>query len=124
VARIRAGGVDVRLDVDPVLAARELPSHVGAAAYRIVQESLTNVLRHAGPVSTDVTLTYDRDGLAIDVADHGKGASPRQPIDGVGGHGLLGMRERVAMFGGTLAAGAAEAGGFTVHAYFPLGEGR
>ncbi|WP_344802830.1 sensor histidine kinase [Microlunatus ginsengisoli] len=122
IAEVRAAGLPVSLR--EVGTRPELPRALDVSAYRILQEALTNVLRHAGPVSTDVTLTYDRDGLAIDVADHGKGTSARQPIDGVGGHGLLGMRERVAMFGGTLAAGAAETGGFTVHAYFPLGEGR
>jgi signal transduction histidine kinase len=122
IAEVQAAGLPVRLHevgYRPVL-----PRALDVSAYRVLQEALTNVLRHAGPVTTDVTLTYEPRGLIIEVTDQGA-KSPKPPTtDGVGGHGLLGMRERVAMFDGTLAAGPHGSGGFAVRAYFPLGAER
>jgi signal transduction histidine kinase len=116
VARIRAGGVDVRLDIGTGLAAGELPTEVGAAAYRIVQESLTNVLRHADAEQATVTVS-SRDGqLVVTVTDRGRGGDP-----GGDGTGIRGMRERTAALGGTFEAGPA-ADGFRVVARLPLAD--
>jgi signal transduction histidine kinase len=110
-------GLDTTLTVtgEPV----PLPSAVDLAAYRIVQESLTNAIRHAGPATAAVSLGYGRDELRIEVTDTGHGlgnlgASPN------GGHGLAGMRERAATVGGTLETGPGPAGGFRVAARLPL----
>ena len=94
---------------------RDLPATVDVAAFRIVQESLTNALRHAAPAEARVTLTYQPDSLTIDVTDHG-GTAPGPTGTG---HGIAGMRERAAAVGGTLDAGPAP-GGFAVHATLPL----
>ena len=99
-------------------AARPLPAAADLAAYRIVQESLTNAIRHAGPATASVSLTYADDELRIDVADTGRGSSAAA---GEGsGHGLIGMRERAASVGGTVEAGPAPDGGYQVAARLPL----
>jgi signal transduction histidine kinase len=108
-------GVQVGLTVQG--AARRLPPAVDLAAYRIVQEALTNVLRHAGPATATVRLTYGEDHFAVQVEDDGHGAAGWPPV---GGTGLLGMRERVAALGGRLEAGPRPAGGFRVLATLPL----
>ena len=95
-----------------------LPSAVDLAAYRIIQESLTNTIRHAGPATAAVSLGYAHDELRIDVTDTGRG---HPAITGNGGHGLAGMRERAAAVGGTVEAGPGAAGGFRVAARLPLG---
>jgi signal transduction histidine kinase len=97
--------------------ARRLPPAVDLAAYRIVQEALTNVLRHAGTATAMVRLSYHEDHLAVQVDDDGHGAAGWPPV---GGYGLLGMRERVAALGGRLEAGPRPAGGFRVLATLPL----
>jgi signal transduction histidine kinase len=109
-------GVRVGLTVQGV--ARQIPPAVDLAAYRIVQEALTNVLRHAGPATAMVRLTYDENHLAVQVDDDGQGAAAGWPP--VGGNGLLGMRERVAALGGRLEAGPRPARGFRVLAMLPL----
>jgi signal transduction histidine kinase len=114
VARIRAGGVDVRLDVDAGLATRELRTEVGAAAYRIVQESLTNVLRHADAEQASVTVRSGDGELVVSVTDRGQGGQPAGD-----GTGIRGMRERTAALGGTFEAGPT-ADGFRVEARLPL----
>lgn len=97
---------------------RPVPDGVGLAAYRIVQEALTNVRKHAGPDATvHVRLGVSADAVEVEVLDDGRGAAA--PSDGAG-HGLLGMRERVAAHGGTLHAGPAPGGGFAVSARLPL----
>ena len=88
-------------------------------AYRIVQEALTNARRHAGGAAVDVELDYRPDRLVVRVRDMGPGPGPAPP-DGAVGHGLAGMRERIAMAGGTLSAGPGLVGGFVVHAELPL----
>jgi signal transduction histidine kinase len=115
-ASVRAAGLPVSLVIDGDLAA--LPAVAGVSVYRIVQEALTNVLKHAGPARAEVTIGCQRDSVTIDVTDDGT----RQPGDGPasGGHGLAGMRERAAVFGGELAAGSRPGGGFTVRAQLPL----
>jgi len=105
-----------------------LPGSVDHAAYRIVQESLTNVLRHAGPVTAKVRVSYEPGALDLEISDHGDGARSRQrggaaPDEAsTGGHGIAGMRERAAAVGGTLVAGTVAEGGFRVHARLPTGE--
>ncbi len=97
-----------------------LPGSVDLAAYRIIQESLTNVIRHAGPATATVSLAYEQDRLRIEVRDTGRGLpSGAQPSPG--GHGLAGMRERAAAAGGELSAGSAGPdGGFAVTASLPF----
>jgi signal transduction histidine kinase len=99
--------------------ARSLPPAVDRAAYRIVQEALTNALRHAGPASAVVTLRYEPDRFVIEVRDDGRGAE-REPEPG-SGHGIAGMRERSLALGGELAAGFHPLGGFQVRASLPVG---
>jgi signal transduction histidine kinase len=118
-ASVRAGGLPVNLVIDSDLAA--LPAVVDVSVYRIVQEALTNVLKHAGLARAEVTIGYERDTVMIEVTDNGTGqhgsGSPG------GGHGLAGMRERAAVFGGELTAVPRPGGGFTVRARLPLGGG-
>lgn len=98
---------------------RPLPSAVDLAAYRIIQESLTNVARHAAAASVQVCVAYEPDRLDIEVSDTGRGPhgiSSRQPI----GSGIAGMRERAAALGGSLEAGPGPHGGFRVTAHLPL----
>jgi len=100
---------------------RPLPAAVDLAAYRIVQESLTNAIRHAGPASAIVQLCYDPSALRVEIVDTGCG----QPAiaNGMTGHGLIGMRERAASVGGTLEAGPGREGGFRVAAILPAVDG-
>jgi signal transduction histidine kinase len=111
--RTRAAGVGIDLAVEGE--PRSLPQSIDLSAYRIVQEALTNVVKHAGRAHTTVTLGYRRDALELTIADSGNG-SPRPAGDG---HGLIGMRERAALFGGTLSAGPRAGHGFEVHASLP-----
>ena len=114
--RARTAGVGVELAVEGQ--PRQLAQSVDLSAYRIVQEALTNVVKHAGRAHATVTLGYRPDALELTIADSGEGgASPAGP----GGHGLIGMRERAAMFGGTLTAGPRDGRGFEVHASLPYG---
>jgi signal transduction histidine kinase len=113
----RQAGLDVRVEVASPPA--ELPGAVEQAAYRILQESITNAIRHAGPARVTVLLTYGPSELELLVADDGRG--PRQ-ADGAGGvgRGIAGMRERAALLGGELTAGPRPNGGFQVRARLPL----
>jgi signal transduction histidine kinase len=112
----RAAGLAVAFTVAGVPG--PLPGGVALAAYRIVQESLTNTRKHAGPhASAQVTLRYCEDALVLRIADDGRGAAAS--ADGAG-HGVTGMRERVALYGGTLQAGPRAGGGYQVTARLPL----
>jgi len=115
---LRAAGLEVSLSIDGDHTA--LPSAVTVSAYRIVQEALTNVLKHAGPARAEVTVGCADSAVTIEVTDDGPG-NPEPPAL-TGGQGLVGMRERVALFGGDLAAGPRPGGGFTVSARLPIGE--
>jgi signal transduction histidine kinase len=95
---------------------RELPLEVDRAAYRIVQESLTNVTRHAGSATAAVTVEYGAGGLTVQIDDDGTALPDDPPVPGVG---LIGMRERVTALGGTLGAEPRAAGGFRVRAELP-----
>jgi signal transduction histidine kinase len=102
--------------------ARSLPPAVDRAAYRIVQEALTNALRHAGPASAVVTVRYEPDRLVVEVLDDGRGLERRARERGPGrGHGIVGMRERSLALGGELDAGPHPLGGFHVRASLPIG---
>jgi signal transduction histidine kinase len=99
---------------------RPLPAEVDRAAYRIVQEALTNVRRHAGPsAKAEISLGYRDDAIAIDIVDDGLGAAAA-PVDG--GNGIAGMRERAAALSGSVEAGALEPSGFAVRAVLPIPE--
>jgi len=115
VARARAAGLPVTVTVTG--SARPLPADVDQAAYRIVQESLTNVSRHAGLAQASVCLQYTPDGLTVQIDDDGPGEGGRP---GGNGLGLLGMRERVSVLGGQLQAGPQDGGGFRVRADLPV----
>jgi len=115
---LRAAGLEVSLSVDGDHTA--LPPAVNVSAYRIVQEALTNVLKHAGPARAEVTVDCTDIAVTIEVTDDGPG-NPAPPAL-TGGQGLAGMRERVALFGGDLRAGPRPGGGFTVCAWLPIGE--
>jgi signal transduction histidine kinase len=116
-ARARAAGVDVAVetDVDPTL----LPRAVDLAAFRIVQEALTNVARHADPPIATVTVRRNNGTLTVSVSDSGTGRHQLEPVPS-GGNGIPGMRERAASVGGTLVAGPRLCAGFTVEARLPL----
>jgi signal transduction histidine kinase len=120
-ARTRAAGLPVTVTVTG--AERALPAEVDRAAYRIVQEALTNVGRHAGQACAWVHLDYTPDAICVQVHDDGTGngasAGPRPPGPGLG---LIGMRERVTALGGRLSAGPRDGGGFQVRAEFPVKE--
>ncbi len=111
----RAAGLEVAYTLTGT--PRELPEGAELAAYRVVQESLTNTRKHAGLAATAaVALRYEPDGLTVDVTDNGLGIAGSE---GPGGHGLAGMRERIALYGGTVEAGPLPGGGFGVTARLP-----
>jgi signal transduction histidine kinase len=114
---VSAAGVPTRIVVAGT--PRPLPPGVERAAYRIVQESLTNVLRHAGDASAWVTVGYEGDRLVVEVADDGSGAAGGGGADG-SGYGLIGIRERALSVGGEADAGPRPQGGFHVRASLPL----
>ena len=113
----RAAGSPVTLTLEGAVV--PLPTGVDLCAYRILQEALTNVRRHAPGAAIEVELEYQPEALRLRVRDHGPGTAPEDPD----GHGLLGMRERAIMVGGTLTAGPAEGGGFVVDAVLPIAGG-
>ena len=101
---------------------QHLPTGVEVSAFRIVQEALTNVRRHAGPVQqVDVSMVCDGSSLTVEVTDDGRGAAATAADEGGPGFGLVGMRERVAAFDGQLYAGPRPGGGWRVRAVFPVG---
>ena len=113
VRNVSSAGLPVSLRVEGHPS--QLPPGVGLSAYRIVQEALTNVIKHAGPARADVTVRYRGDCVEVEVQDDGRGNGAHAG----GGNGLVGMRERVAMLGGELRTGAGPGGGFTVLARLP-----
>ena len=116
VTQVREAGlpVDLEIDGDP----RELPVGLELSAYRIVQEALTNALKHAGDAHATVHVRYGPDSLELEIVDDGAGV--QVPVAS-GGHGLVGMRERVAVFGGVLEANRRLEGGYRLRATLPLG---
>jgi signal transduction histidine kinase len=113
-AQVAAAGlpVDVRVEGEPV----ELPPGVDVSAYRIVQEALTNVLKHAGPARATVVLRYASDALELEVVDDGAGVATGEGS----GHGLVGIRERVGVYGGELETSRPPGGGFGLRVRLPL----
>ncbi len=116
VAQGSAPGLEVRAETEGTV--RPLPFAVDVAAYRIVQEALTNITRHAGPATATVRVTYGQAEVTVQVDDDGCGPAPRpQPATG---NGITGMQERAAALGGELCTGPRPGGGFRVQARLPL----
>jgi signal transduction histidine kinase len=122
VADARDAGVAVSATVEGT--PRSLPPSIDLSAYRIVQEGLTNVIKHAGHATAQVLVRYTDHALELQVTDDGPGSpdGPDGPDGESGGHGLLGVRERVALFGGSFQAGNRAEGGFGLRALLPLDE--
>jgi signal transduction histidine kinase len=116
VESIRSAGLDVVVTVEGEPGG--LQRALDLSAYRILQEALTNVVKHARARHVDVRVRYGRRRLELEVRDDGAGAAAD---NGAGGHGLVGMRERAALFGGELDAGPSPGGGYAVRARLPLG---
>jgi signal transduction histidine kinase len=118
VTQVEEAGVEVEVTVEGDL--QDLPTALGLSAYRILQEGLTNVLKHAGRwARAEVVVRRTQDELVLEIADDGRGvASEAARVRG--GHGLIGMRERVALFGGRMSTGARRGGGFFVRTEIPL----
>lgn len=113
--RARAAGlpVELRIEGDP----HPLPAGLELVAFRVVQEALTNAIKHAGPARAVVRVAFTGAELEIDITDNGRGPTKER---GTGGHGLLGMRERLILYGGELETGRARGGGFRVSARIPV----
>jgi signal transduction histidine kinase len=120
VERARAAGLPVALTVEGER--RPLPEGVEHAAYRVVQEAITNAIKYAAAAPTEVHVSYGLQDLELHVGDRGPGAGAPGRLGG-GGHGLVGMRERVRIFGGELHTGRRAGGGFEVRARIPLDGG-
>jgi signal transduction histidine kinase len=127
---VRSAGVEVEMEVAGTVP--ELPAAVELSVYRILQEALTNVVRHAGPTCAHVHVTFGAGAVDLDILDDGPPTRPRRPPTGEprspaaragGGHGLIGMRERAAMFGGDVTAGPAGSG-FRVKVHLPLADAK
>ncbi|MFD0559898.1 sensor histidine kinase [Stackebrandtia endophytica] len=118
VAQIRDAGlaVNLRVEGEPY----PLDPGIALTVYRIVQEGLTNTLKHAGPARAGVRIEYGDHGIDLEVSDTGVGPRVSATTSGRVGHGLVGMRERVALYGGTLRTGPRPGGGFRVHAAIPI----
>jgi signal transduction histidine kinase len=117
VERARAAGLPVALTIEGER--RALPAGVELAAYRVIQEAITNAIKYAGAAPTDVLVLYGADDVRVHVRDRGPGRDAARAVGG-GGHGLLGMRERVRVFGGELHTGRCAGGGFEVRARIPV----
>ncbi len=118
VEQMNLAGLPVRLGIEGQ--PRPLPVSVEVTAYRIVQQALTNTLKHAGPAHAEVLVRYRPQLLELDIHDDGRG----MPADPQTGHGLIGMRERATLAGGCLLVGAGPAGGTRVLAKLPIPAGQ
>ena len=114
IAQLEEAGLDVSLRIEGERP--ELPAGIDLSAYRIVQEGLTNTLKHAKGAHADVVVRYADDGVEVEIVDDGPGMNGSSSD----GHGLVGMRERVALYGGTLDAGPRDGGGFVLRAQLPV----
>jgi signal transduction histidine kinase len=117
IEQVRATGLDVELTVDG--APRDLPPGIDLSAYRIVQEALTNTLKHAQATHAAVLVRYGGETLEVEIVDDGRGATDDVAARG---HGLIGMKERAALVGGELTIGPSSNGGFEIRARIPLEE--
>jgi len=115
ITQVREAGLPVELHLDGP--PRALPVGLELSAYRIVQEALTNALKHAGEAHASVYVRYGVDSLELEIIDDGAGT--QTPVAS-GGHGLVGMRERVSVYGGELEAGPRPEGGYRLHASLPV----
>ena len=120
VAQVREAGLPVQLSVEGE--PTDVPPGVDLSAYRIVQEALTNALKHAGAAATDVLLAWGDEALEVVVGDRGAGTGDGPALPS-GGHGIVGMRERVKVYGGELTTGPGPDGGFVVRGRIPYGQG-
>jgi signal transduction histidine kinase len=120
VSQLEEAGLPVKLTVEGD--ARPLPPGIDLNAYRIVQESLTNALKHGGPDTTALLrLIYQPDRITIEITDDGRGAAVELAAADPHGHGQVGMRERVSLLGGDITTGPRRGGGYRVRAELPLG---
>jgi signal transduction histidine kinase len=117
VEQTRRAELDAELEIEGV--ERPVPVGIDLSAYRIVQESLTNVIKHADAASARVLVRYLPNAVELEITDNGRGQRGG-PTPSANGHGIVGMRERVALYGGELEAGPASGGGWRVHAVLPL----
>lgn len=120
IGRMRAAGLRIRVHTRGTV--RALPAAVDLIAYRIIQEALTNVVKHVGGAMVEIDLGYETDRFEIQVTDDGRGLQPITAVTEGTQHGLLGMRERAAAVGGKFSAGPKAGGGFVVCATLPIGE--
>ena len=120
VARARAAGLPVELRIDGE--ARDLSPGLDLVAFRVVQEALTNAIKHAGPARAVVRVTFTAGALELEISDTGRGPALADRDMDATGQGLVGMRERLILYGGELHAGRARGGGFEVRARIPLRE--
>jgi signal transduction histidine kinase len=118
--RARASGLPVQVTVEGE--ARSLPPALDLVSFRIVQEALTNAIKHAGPARALVRVTFTADCLQLEIIDTGRGPLRRTTPDEAVGHGLVGMRERLSLYGGDLRTGRRSGGGYQVLASIPLAE--
>jgi len=120
IGELVAGAATAGVRVESTFRGRKpmLPAGLELAAYRVVQEAVTNVIKHSGADSCQVDVDYHSDRLCLTVVDHGRGGAAATGTPE--GHGLVGMRERVTMYGGHLDAGPLSGGGFRIAAVFPL----
>jgi signal transduction histidine kinase len=112
--QVREAGLPIELHIDGQ--PRDLPAGIELSAFRIIQEALTNALKHAGPARAQVSIRYRAETLELDITDDGPGTATSI----TGGHGLAGMRERVTLCGGRLDVGRRPAGGFAVRVLLPV----
>ena len=117
VGQVQDAGLRVWINVDGQRG--PIPPGIDLSAYRIIQEALTNVIKHAAASSANVTISYRPDSVTVEITDQGSSGPPGRTDSG---HGIIGMRERVAVFGGEFAAGPGPDGGFRVRACFPIAE--
>jgi signal transduction histidine kinase len=118
IEEVEAAGVEVRIRIEGE--PRDLPKGLELTTYRILQEALTNSVKHAGPCRADVTIRYGRSGIELEVVDDGDRSRKAKRRENGSGHGLVGMRERAALYGGSLDAGPRTEGGYAVLARIPL----
>lgn len=118
IGQVRDTGLDVELHIDGE--AVDLPPGVGLTVFRIVQEALTNVMKHAGPARATVHIRYRPDVVSVVITDDGRGPRPADETAPSAQQGLAGMRERLELFGGSLVAGRRPGGGFRVQALLPV----
>ena len=117
-AHVAEAGIPVEVDIEGER--HDIPASVDLSAFRIVQEALTNSLKHSGASRASVKVRYEPDEVEVEVVDNGRGAPAQLPDRSIGGRGHLGMRERVSLFGGEISVGPVTGGGYRVQARLPF----